>query len=176
MEPVELERARDEKEVQEERRAPSPLRAQRELASEMAQEEARCTIKAVEPGLLSLWRATVLQQLLRHEKRSRRAGRRAAQRGSSTVPRRVQGGRLLVIDVAPGVVVVVVLRVLDVGLGVDVAAAVCVRVGVAKSRRRRGGAKSCRARGAAPGGTAKQAAPRAAPSPSLQLARAPSLP
>ena len=37
------------------------------------------------------------------------------------VPRRVQGGGFLIAKVALGVVVVVVLRVLDVGLGVDAA-------------------------------------------------------
>ena len=74
--------------------------------------------EAVEPGFLCLRRGVVLQQLLRHETRSRRAGRRAAQRGGSTVPRRVQGGGLLFAKVVLSMVDVVVLRVLDVGLGV----------------------------------------------------------
>ena len=77
--------------------------------------------EAVEPGFLSLRRGPVLQQLLRHEKRSCWAGRGVAQRGGSTVLRRVQRGSLLFATVLPGVVVGVVLRVLDVGLGVDVA-------------------------------------------------------
>ena len=77
--------------------------------------------EAVEPGFLSLRRGTVLQQLLRHEKRSCWAGRRAAQRGGSAVPRRVQGGSFLFAEVVLGVVVVVVLWMLDAGLGVDVA-------------------------------------------------------
>ena len=77
--------------------------------------------EAVEPGLLSLRRRTVLQQLLRHEKRSCRAGRRAAQRGGNTVPRRVQGGGLLFAEVVLSVVDVVVVGVLDAGLGVDTA-------------------------------------------------------
>lgn len=78
--------------------------------------------KAAEPGLLSFRRGAVLQQLLRHEERSRRAGRRAAQRRGSTVPRRVQGGgRFLLAEVVLSVAVVVVLRVLDVGFGVDAA-------------------------------------------------------
>ena len=77
--------------------------------------------EAVEPGFLGRRRGTVLQQLLRHEKRSCWAGRRAAQRGGSSVPPRVQGGSLFFAEVVLGVVVVVVLRVLDAGLGVDVA-------------------------------------------------------
>ena len=69
---------------------------------------------------MSLQRGAVLQQLLRHEKRGCRAGRREAQRGGSTVLRRVQGGGLLAIVVSLSVAAVVVLRVLDAGLGVDV--------------------------------------------------------
>ena len=75
--------------------------------------------EGVEPGFLILQRRTVLQ-LLRHEKRSCWAGRRAAQRGGSAVPRRVQGGSFLFAEVVLGVVVVVVLWMLDAGLGVDV--------------------------------------------------------
>ena len=77
--------------------------------------------EAVEPGLLSLRRGTVLQQLLRHEKRSCWAGRRAAQRGGSTVPRQVQGGGFLFVEVVLDVAVVVVLWMLNAGLGVDAA-------------------------------------------------------
>ena len=77
--------------------------------------------EAVEPGLLSLQRGAVLQQLLRHEERSRWAGRRAAQRGGSAVLRRVQGGSFLFVEVVLGVVVIVVLWKLDAGLGVDMA-------------------------------------------------------
>ena len=77
--------------------------------------------EAVEPGFMSLRRGAVLQQLLRHEKRSCWAGRRAAQRGGSTVPRRVKGGGLLFAEVVLGVDVVVVRWMLDAGLGVDAA-------------------------------------------------------
>ena len=80
--------------------------------------------EAIEPGLLSLRRGMVQQQLLRHEERSCWDGRRVAQRGGSTVPRRVQGGGLFLAEVVLGVAVVVVLRVLNVGLGVDAALAV----------------------------------------------------
>ena len=97
--------------------------------------------EAVEPGFLSLRRGAVLQQLLRHEERSCWAGRRAAQRGGSTVPRRVQGGSLLFAEVVLGVVVVVVLRVLDVGLGVDVAlrSSASARAAARAASRRSGG-------------------------------------
>ena len=64
--------------------------------------------------------AAIHQQLLRHEERSCWARLRAAQRGSSTVPRRVQRGGLLFADVVLGVVVVVC-GMLDAGLGVDAA-------------------------------------------------------
>ena len=77
--------------------------------------------EAVEPAFMSLRRGAVLQQLLRHEKRSCWAGRRTAQRGGSVVPRRVQGGSFLFADVVLGAVVVVVLWVLDAGLGVNAA-------------------------------------------------------
>ena len=64
--------------------------------------------EAVEPGFLCLRRGVVLQQLLHHEERSCWAGRRAAQRGGSAVPRRVQGGSFLFAEVILGVVIVVV--------------------------------------------------------------------
>ena len=60
------------------------------------------------------------------------------------VSRRGQGGSLLVVEVAPGVVVVVVLRVLDVGLGVDTAfrsSASARAAAWATSRRSGGGAR-----------------------------------
>ena len=74
--------------------------------------------EAVEPGFLGLRHGTVLQQLLRHEKRSRRAGRGLAQRGGSTVPRRMQRGNIFIAAVVPAVVIAVVLRTLDVDTGV----------------------------------------------------------
>ena len=92
--------------------------------------------EAVEPGFVSLRRGAVLQQLLRHEKRSCWAGRRAAQRGGSAVPRRMQRRSLLFAEVVLGVVVVVVLWKLDAGLGVDVA---LWRRGSARAARRSGG-------------------------------------
>ena len=77
--------------------------------------------EAIEPSLLCLRRGAVLQQLLRHEKRSCRAGRRTAQRRGSAVPRRMQRRGLLLAVVALGVGVIVVFRgMLDAGLGVDV--------------------------------------------------------
>ena len=109
VEPVELERARDGEGVREERHGPRLPRAQRGPANETVQ------------GFLSLRRGVVLQQLLRHEKRSCWAGRRAAQRGGSAVPRQVQRGSFLFAEVVLGVVVVVVLWMLDAGHGVDVA-------------------------------------------------------
>ena len=97
--------------------------------------------EAVEPGLLSLRRGAVLHQLLRHEERSCWARRGAAQRGGSTVLRRVQGGGLFLAEVLLGVAVVVVLRVLDVGLGVDAAlrSSASARAAARAASRRSGG-------------------------------------
>ena len=93
---------------------------------------------AVEPGFLSLRRGTVPQQLLRHEKRSCWAGRRAAQGGGSAVLRRVQGRSLfLSAEVVLGVVVVVVRWVLDAALRSSVSARAAARSG---GRRSGGGA------------------------------------
>ena len=75
----------------------------------------------MKPGFVSLRRGAVPQQLVRHEERSCRAGRRVAQRGGSAVPRRVKGGGLLFAEVVLGVDVVVVRWMLDAGLGVGAA-------------------------------------------------------
>ena len=92
---------------------------------------------------MSFRRGAVLQQLMRHEERSCWAGRRAAQRGGSTVLRRVQmSGGFFLVEVVLRVDVVVVLRVLDAGLGVDVAlrSSACARAATrAASGRSSGG-------------------------------------
>ena len=95
--------------------------------------------EAMKPGFVSLRRGAVPQQLVRHEERSCRAGRRVAQRGGSAVPRRVKGGGLLFAEVVLGVDVVVVCWVLDAGLGVDAALRSSASARVA-SRRSGGGA------------------------------------
>ena len=98
--------------------------------------------EAMEPGFLSLRRGTVLQQLLRHEKRSCWAGRRMAQRRGSAVPRGMQRGGLLLAVVVLDVGVVVVFRgMLDAGLGVDVVlrSSASARAATRAASRRSGG-------------------------------------